>query len=109
MAEMNINLSRVTRFYWKISWKYTTPCILTILLIFSWRNFGNVKYKDEIYPVWVQILGYLITGCTLLALPIAGACEALARYRDTTKLVSALFSPTQQWGPNNYNQHDLHI
>ena len=62
MAEMNINLSRVTRFYWKISWKYTTPCILTILLIFSWRNFGNVKYKDEIYPVWVQILGYLITG-----------------------------------------------
>lgn len=62
MAEMNINLSRVTRFYWKISWKFTTPCILTILLIFSWRDFGHVQYNGEIYPVWVQILGYLITG-----------------------------------------------
>ena len=62
MAEMNINLSKVTRLYWRLSWKYSTPCILLILLVFSWRDFGHVGYNGESYPLWVQVLGYLITG-----------------------------------------------
>ena len=37
-----------------------------------------------------------------MALPLAGGCEAVRRYRDTTQLLSVLLTPTQQWGPNQY-------
>ena len=120
MAEMNIRMSPPVRLYWKLSWKFTTPLILVTLLVFSWRDFGQVEYNGSSYPLWVQVAGYLITGgerregrtsashhdtisgCTLVALPIAGCCEALRRYGDTTQLLAVLLRPTQQWGPNHY-------
>ena len=62
IAEMNIQMSRPVRLYWKLSWKFTTPVILMTLLVFSWRDFGQVGYNGSTYPLWVQVLGYLITG-----------------------------------------------
>ena len=62
MAEMNIRMSPPVRLYWKLSWKFTTPLILVTLLVFSWRDFGQVEYNGSSYPLWVQVAGYLITG-----------------------------------------------
>ena len=62
MEEMNIKLGFLTRIYWKLSWKFITPMILSLLLVFSWSEFGHVGYKNEQYPLAIQILGYLITG-----------------------------------------------
>ena len=119
IAEMNIQISPLVKLYWKLSWKFTTPLILATLLAFSWRDFGQVEYNGMSYPLWVQLMGYLITGwspvqssatsltslflgCTLIALPIGGCCEAVRRYKDTTQLLAVLLRPTQQWGPNQY-------
>jgi hypothetical protein len=34
-------------------------------------TFGHVTYEDGyVYPIEVQILGYLITGCTLIWIPV---------------------------------------
>ena len=62
MEEMNIKLNPVIRRFWWFSWKIITPVILTLLLLSCWQEFGQISYKGEVYPVWVQILGYLITG-----------------------------------------------
>ena len=62
ITEMNIQMSPPVRLYWKLSWKFTTPLILTTLLVFSWRDFGQVEYNGSSYPLWVQVAGYLITG-----------------------------------------------
>ena len=65
MSEMDMDLPAGIKLYWKISWKYTTPFILLVLLGFSWYDFGHVGYAGVAYPFWVQILGYLITGESL--------------------------------------------
>jgi len=62
LAQMEIKMTKWTRTYWRLSWKFSTPAILALLLIFSWHDFGQVGYKGEPYPVGIQILGYLITG-----------------------------------------------
>jgi hypothetical protein len=37
----------------------------------SRATFGHVTYEDGyVYPVGIQILGYLITGCTLIWIPV---------------------------------------
>jgi solute carrier family 6 amino acid transporter-like protein 5/7/9/14 len=102
LSEMDINLPAPVKFYWKFSWKFTTPSILLVLLLCSWYDFGHVGYNGVAYPFWVQILGYMITGCTLIALPIVGCCEVVKRYPDTTEVFSSLLRPTAQWGPNHY-------
>ena len=62
LSEMDINLPTPIKCYWKYSWKYSTPAILAVLLVFSWYDFGHVGYNGVDYPFWVQILGYMITG-----------------------------------------------
>ena len=70
-GEMGIKLNRFTRLYWIICWKWLTPAILTGLLLMAWATFGHVTYDDGyVYPIQVQILGYLITGCTVIWIPV---------------------------------------
>ena len=74
--------------------------------------------------VWNQVMGYLITGCTVVALPIFAIIEVPhlfnrlfmcdksqicdkylkvgRRYSNTTELLTALVRPSKQWGPNQY-------
>ena len=65
------NLSRFTRLYWIICWKWLTPTILLVLLLMSWSTFGHVTYDNGyVYPLNIQILGYFITGCTVIWIPV---------------------------------------
>ncbi len=70
-GEMGIKLNRFTRLYWIVCWKWLTPGILVGLLLMAWATFGQVTYEDGyVYPIQVQILGYLITGCTVIWIPV---------------------------------------
>ena len=61
-SDMDMKIPWLMRQYWRISWKLTTPFILSLLLLMAWSDFGHVGYKGVQYPMAVQILGYLITG-----------------------------------------------
>ena len=43
--------------------------MLFILLISDLSNFGHIKYEEYIYPLPVQLLGYAITGASLIWIP----------------------------------------
>jgi len=101
-AEMGMTMGPVVRQYWRFSWRFSTPCILFALLIISWSEFGHIGYQGQPYPMWVQVLGYLITGCTVVALPIFAVIEVGRRYSDTADLLTTLIRPSKQWGPNHY-------
>ena len=37
----------------------------------SWATFGQVTYDNGyVYPINIQILGYFITGCTVIWIPV---------------------------------------
>jgi hypothetical protein len=48
---------------------YMTPTILFSLLVIDLSSFGHVRYEDYVYPTSVQILGYAITGASLVWIP----------------------------------------
>ena len=62
LQEMELRLGRVTRAYWRLSWGVTTPLVLALLLLLAWGDAGHVGYQGSVYPGWVQVMGYLITG-----------------------------------------------
>ena len=81
--------------FWKICWKFTTPLVLLSLVVVSWINFGHVKYENYVYPTSIQILGYFITGCTLIWIPIFAVVEI--NNKGTGELYP-LLHPTPEWG-----------
>ena len=103
LQEMELSLGRVTRAYWRLSWAVTTPLVLALLLLLAWADAGQVGYQGSVYPGWVQAMGYLITGCTLLALPVCGLWEVGRVYTDPSLTLGSLVTPTKQWGPNLYH------
>jgi len=100
IEEMGIQMSKPVKIYWKICWKYTTPAVLFVLLVLSWITFGQVGYDGVPYPVWVQILGYLITGSTIIALPVVAGFRLKDIYNESSPTMESLVKPTAQWGPS---------
>ena len=100
LEEMNPNIHPVLKLYWKSCWTVITPLILATLLVMSLTKFGQVKYGDYVYPLGVQILGYLITSCTLIWIPVFAVIEYRRNRRanDHTNLLK----PTEDWGRQDY-------
>ena len=95
LEEMEMKIHPVLKIYWLMCWKFTTPLVLLALSIFSWINFGHVKYESYTYPTSIQILGYFITGCTLIWIPIFAIIEIKKKGRNEQY---PLLHPTSEWG-----------
>lgn len=101
IEEMGMNLNWFQRAYWTKCWKFATPLVLVVLLLAAWMNFGHIHYMNHYYPMWVQIMGYIITGSTLCWIPIF-MIPTIIRSHNTTEL-KALLQPTTSWTGQSYD------
>ena len=96
LDEMGMNIHPAMKIYWTACWKVVTPSVLVLLLCFSLSNFGHVSYEEYSYPISIQVLGYLVTGCTLVWIPIFLIIE-IHRKRKSDEAYP-LLTPTKHWG-----------
>ena len=70
--------------------------MLFILLISDLSNFGHIKYEEYIYPLPVQLLGYAITGASLIWIPIMAILQQRKGDNSSSNADSAawLLKPT---------------
>ena len=70
--------------------------MLFILLISDLSNFGHIKYEGYIYPLPVQLLGYAITGASLIWIPIMAILQQRKGDNSSSNADSAawLLKPT---------------
>ena len=102
---MGVPASRFGRFYWTSCWKYVTPAILMALLVMSFSNLGHIYYGDYVYPIGVQIFGNIITGCTVIWIPVFAILEIRKRWDLISSAeLTSLMQPTTEWGGNNQQQ-----
>ena len=95
LDKMGMSIHPIMKIYWKICWKFTTPLVLFALVVFSWINFGHVIFEEYVYPIKIQILGYFITGCTLIWIPIFTIVEV---NKKGIRELHLLLHPTAEWG-----------
>ncbi|XP_012219206.1 sodium- and chloride-dependent glycine transporter 1 [Linepithema humile] len=53
--------SRLWRFFWTWMWKVITPAALLFILFFNWVKHEPPKYGTYIYPMWADVLGWVIS------------------------------------------------
>uniref|UniRef100_A0A0N4ZHX8 Transporter n=1 Tax=Parastrongyloides trichosuri TaxID=131310 RepID=A0A0N4ZHX8_PARTI len=55
---------------WNLIWKYCAPLVTLLLFIFCLVMYHPSKYPNgESFPVWAEILGFMLSSCSILVIP----------------------------------------
>ncbi|CAG2120912.1 unnamed protein product, partial [Medioppia subpectinata] len=89
--------------YWKITWKYTSPIILSLIFVYSLINFEPLKYGEYDYPDWADAAGICLTLLIVLQVPI-WAIYAIYKQNKGQNLKERLelsCIDSDNWGPKD--------
>jgi solute carrier family 6 amino acid transporter-like protein 5/7/9/14 len=104
--EMGMKFGRVTRMYWKTVLTFITPIGSVAVFVFILTDLGATEFRDYVFPVWADILGWMFGLATLVPFVVFAViqlAEGKNNIKDTFKL---LVTPTTQWGPQEVDgQH----
>ncbi len=56
--------------YLKICWMFLTPVFTMGVLISSLVTYKPLKYNNYEYPVWGQVLGWILASASMIQIPI---------------------------------------
>lgn len=96
-------LNRELGLYWKITWKYTSPIVLSFICIYSLANHVPLNYGEYDFPDWADVVGWMLTTVIVGQIP-CWAVYALIKQKkgDTLKERLELASEEQDtWGPRD--------
>uniref|UniRef100_A0A182YMH2 Transporter n=1 Tax=Anopheles stephensi TaxID=30069 RepID=A0A182YMH2_ANOST len=86
--------------YWRLCWRWITPLLMFVILIYNLITLEPLMYKQYVYPTIAYQIGWCIFAFGLLQLPI---WAAYAVYKQSGKSLNEkiknAFKPTPAWGP----------
>jgi len=56
--------------WWSICWKYFTPAVLIMIIVFAAMGWEGVSYDGVAYPAWAEFCGWLLVLVTVIWIPI---------------------------------------
>ncbi|KAJ8958268.1 hypothetical protein NQ318_017412 [Aromia moschata] len=95
MADMGMTLSKWSRYFWWTSWVIITPLSLIGIFVFQMSNFSYTYYEDYQFPLWADMIGWMIGLTTLAPLFIFGVWVVWKGGYKGKKLLT----PTSDWKP----------
>merc|ERR1711899_704136 len=95
------------RSFWKVCWLYITPLVFVTLLIDELYSLGEKEYEEgpmagKKLPKPVQLLGFLLTGATVVSLPVV-ALQQLSKSVPSLIRPSAKFRRPESCSPSSAN------
>lgn len=59
--------------YWRVCWKFVSPCFLLFVVVVSIVTFRPPHYGDYVFPAWANALGWAIAASSMSMVPIYAA------------------------------------
>ncbi|CAH0557165.1 unnamed protein product [Brassicogethes aeneus] len=88
--------------YWIISWKFTNPVILTLLLYTTIAYNSKISYRGEFYPDWAVNVGWCSCGVSVICIPMYIIYRLLyVENGDLCERVRVASHCVKEWGPAN--------
>lgn len=63
-------VGRYPSFYFRFCWLIACPALLLALWVASLIDYNPPSYRQYMYPVWAQVLGWTIASLSLLCIPV---------------------------------------
>ncbi|KRX90932.1 Sodium- and chloride-dependent glycine transporter 1 [Trichinella pseudospiralis] len=109
-------LGEPTRKFWKflgypinkfytLCWAYLTPLCLVVVLVFNFSEYTITSYGNYIYPLWAEVIGWLIAFGSCLPAVIVALYKVIAIVttgsKETIKLrLRNQLTSTERWDQN---------
>ncbi|CAL4068367.1 unnamed protein product, partial [Meganyctiphanes norvegica] len=93
--EMGIYVPKCLYYYWMVTWCFITPLSLGTIFGLSLYFITPASFGDYVYPLGIQILGWLLMATSVILIPIG----AVFAYMKGDKSCSQLFSATTDFCP----------
>ncbi|XP_035787557.1 sodium-dependent nutrient amino acid transporter 1-like isoform X2 [Anopheles albimanus] len=86
--------------YWRLCWRWITPALMLIILIYNLITLEPLMYKQYVYPTIAYDIGWCIFAFGLLQLPIWATYAVYKQGGKTlTEKIKNSLKPTAAWGP----------
>ncbi|VDP02911.1 unnamed protein product [Soboliphyme baturini] len=85
--------------FWKILWKILSPFGSMCLILYTLMRCTPASYKDYLFPLWPNIIGWLISFLPVLTIVITAIYKFINRSGSCVKRFQDLMCPEDDWGP----------
>ncbi|KAI0222214.1 Sodium- and chloride-dependent glycine transporter 2 [Lamellibrachia satsuma] len=89
--------------HWWFMWKFLTPFILIVVLIYNIVDFRPLTFGAYELPAWAQAFGLLMTLAPIGMIVIVAVYQMCTSHRHLTftKRLAKLCEPSDDWAPND--------
>ncbi|CAD5125246.1 DgyrCDS13488 [Dimorphilus gyrociliatus] len=89
--------------WFKVLWKYVTPGLLILIILFTWIDYTPSNYGTYKFPAWADTLGWMMSMTSVMAIPIVALYKIVrtkSRNNETLwQKICRLSQPSCSWGP----------
>ena len=78
--------------YFKFCWLIASPLLIFSIWVFYMIAYEQPTYDDYIYPAWAIAIGWMITSCSLLCIPIFMVYVFVKAKGDTCCQVNSIYN-----------------
>ncbi|KOC64578.1 Sodium-dependent dopamine transporter [Habropoda laboriosa] len=85
--------------YWRVCWKFVAPIFLMFIIVYGLMGYEPLTYEDYVYPVWANILGWLIATSSIAMIPgvaIYKIAVTPGSFMQRLKILTTPWRDTQQ-------------
>ncbi|XP_069945488.1 sodium- and chloride-dependent GABA transporter 1-like isoform X1 [Cherax quadricarinatus] len=100
VRDLQMMTSERIGYYWYAVWLLVTPLVLLLIFINIMVSNAPASYRGEVFPGWVQALGWFSALVSIVAVPAYFVYYITCASRGTlTQRVSTGLQPSKRWGP----------
>ncbi|XP_066538733.1 sodium-dependent dopamine transporter [Hoplias malabaricus] len=56
--------------YWRLCWKFVSPCFLLFMVVVSFATFNPPKYGSYSFPMWANMVGWCLSISSMIMVPL---------------------------------------
>ncbi|ROK87107.1 Sodium-dependent dopamine transporter [Anabarilius grahami] len=56
--------------YWRLCWKFVSPCFLLFMVVISFATFNPPKYGTYYFPTWATMVGWCLSISSMIMVPL---------------------------------------
>lgn len=102
ISNMKIKINNYLKnFYWRPVLVVITPLYTISVFIFVVTNLGTTSFRDYIFPIWADTIGWIIGTTTILPLFLVGVYQSIKYAREGN--LRGLFKVSEKWGTEKIN------
>jgi len=81
--------------YFTVCWSVVSPLLIAAIMVFNWIEYTPITFGDYEYPVWGDVLGWMLAALSLICIPL-GMMKALWQAQGDTMIKKFMSSLTAQ-------------